>query len=154
MRFMQTEQENRFIYSPDPLIRSGLALAGANHAWQGEKLPKGVEDGILTSRDVSRMNLMNTELVVLSACQTGLGDVKGSEGVYGLQRAFKMAGVRYLLMSLWKVPDESTKEFMVTFYKQLLSGESIRESYQTTQQVMSTKYPDDPFKWAAFVLIE
>ena len=154
MRFMQTEQENQFIYSPDPLIRSGLALAGANHAWTGEKLPQGVEDGILTARDVSRMNLMNTELVVLSACQTGLGDVKGSEGVYGLQRAFKMAGVRYLLMSLWKVPDESTKEFMVTFYKQLLSGESIRGSYQFTQQVMSAKYPDDPFKWAAFVLVE
>ena len=154
MRFMQTEQENQFIYSPDPLIRSGLALAGANHAWQGEKLPEGVEDGILTARDVSRMNLINTELVVLSACQTGLGDVKGSEGVYGLQRAFKMAGVRYLLMSLWKVPDESTKEFMVTFYKQFLSGESIRDSYQTTQQVMSAKYPDDPFRWAAFVLVE
>ena len=154
MRFMQTEQENQFIYSPDPLMRSGLALSGANHAWQGEKLPRGVEDGILTARDVSRLNLMNTELVVLSACQTGLGDVKGSEGVYGLQRAFKMAGVRYLLMSLWKVPDKSTKEFMVTFYKKLLSGESIRESYQTTQQVMSNKYPDDPFKWAAFVLVE
>jgi len=154
MRFMQTEQENQFIYSPDPLIRSGLALAGANHAWQGEKISEGVEDGILTARDVSRMNLMNTELVVLSACQTGLGDVKGSEGVYGLQRAFKMAGVRYLLMSLWKVPDESTKEFMVTFYKQLLSGESIRGSYQITQQVMSSKYPDDPFKWAAFILVE
>jgi len=154
MRFMQTEQENQFIYSPDPLVRSGLALAGANHAWKGEPLPKGVEDGILTARDVSRMNLMNTELVVLSACQTGLGDVKGSEGVYGLQRAFKMAGVRYLLMSLWKVPDESTKEFMVTFYKQLLSGESIRETYQITQQVMSAKYPNDPFRWAAFVLVE
>jgi len=154
IRFMQTEQENQFIYSPDPLIRSGLALAGANHAWKGEKIPEGIEDGILTARDVSRMNLMNTELVVLSACQTGLGDVKGSEGVYGLQRAFKMAGVRYLLMSLWKVPDESTTEFMVSFYKQLLSGESIRESYQITQQVMSAKYPNDPFKWAAFILVE
>ena len=154
MRFMQTGQENPFIYSPDPLIRSGLALAGSNHAWKGEKIPEGVEDGILTARDVSRMNLMNTELVVLSACQTGLGDVKGSEGVYGFQRAFKMAGVRYILVSLWKVPDESTKEFMVTFYKQLLSGKPIRESYHLTQQVMSAKYPDDPFKWAAFVLVE
>ena len=154
MRFMHSDQENQFIYSPDPLIRSGLALAGANHAWKGEKIPEGVEDGILTARDVSRMNLMNAELVVLSACQTGLGDVKGSEGVYGLQRAFKMAGVRYLMMSLWKVPDESTKEFMVTFYKHLLSGEMIRDAYQITQQEMIAKYPDDPFRWAAFVLVE
>ena len=129
-------------------------MAGANHAWQGEKIPEGVEDGILTARDVSQMNLLNTELVVLSACQTGLGDVKGSEGVYGLQRAFKMAGARYLMLSLWKVPDETTKEFMVTFYRHLSSGMTIRDSYRNTQKELSGKYPNDPFKWAAFILIE
>jgi tetratricopeptide (TPR) repeat protein len=155
MRFMQLgQQANQFVYSPDPLIRSGLMMAGANHAWKGEKLPEGVEDGILTAREVSQLNLLNTELVVLSACQTGLGDVKGSEGVYGLQRAFKMAGVRYLMMSLWKVPDETTKEFMVTFYGHLTSGITIKDSYRNTQREMSAKYPDDPFKWAGFVLLE
>jgi tetratricopeptide (TPR) repeat protein len=154
MRFMQPGQENQFVYSPDPLIRSGLALAGANHAWKGERIPEGVEDGILTAREVSQFNLLNTELVVLSACQTGLGDVKGSEGVYGLQRAFKMAGARYLMMSLWKVPDETTKEFMVDFYGHLNKGMTIRESYRNTQLEMSKKYSDDPFKWAAFILVE
>jgi CHAT domain-containing protein len=154
MGFRQPGKENQFVYSIDPLIRSGLAMTGANHAWKGERIPRGVEDGILTAREVSQLNLFNTELVVLSACQTGLGDVKGSEGVYGLQRAFKMAGARYLLLSLWKVPDETTSEFMVDFYGHLSKGMTIRESYRKTQLEMSIKYPYDPFKWAAFILVE
>jgi CHAT domain-containing protein len=113
-----------------------------------------VEDGILTARDVSGMSLSNTELVVLSACQTGLGDVNGSEGVSGLQRAFKMAGVHYILMSLWPVPDRETVEFMDDFYGFWMSGKSIREAFNLTQVLMHHKYPDDPSKWAAFVLME
>ncbi len=99
-------------------FRSGLLFAGANYAWTGKPI-EGIEDGILTAYEVSNMYLPNTKLVVLSACETALGDIEGSEGVYGLQRAFKIAGVKNLVMSLWKVPDEATSEFMQTFYKNL-----------------------------------
>ncbi|MCX6247627.1 MAG: CHAT domain-containing protein [Bacteroidetes bacterium] len=100
------------------------------------------------------MNLRNTRLVILSACQTGLGDVKGSEGVEGLQRAFKMAGVRYLILSLWEVPDKETSEFMDVFYDNFLGGKEIREAFRITQQQMHALYPGEPYKWAAFVLLE
>jgi len=100
------------------------------------------------------MNLMNTQLVVLSACQTGQGDVKGNEGVEGLQRGFKMAGVKYLIMSLWEVPDKETTEFMETFYDDWLGGMEIHEAFRATQYTMSNKYKNEPFKWAAFVLVE
>ncbi len=100
------------------------------------------------------MDLRNTQLVVLSACQTGLGDIMGSEGVEGLQRAFKMAGVRYLILSLWEVPDKETVDFMDTFYSQWLGGREIHKAFRSTQQKMHGKYPDEPNKWAAFILIE
>ena len=94
---------------------------------------------------------------MLSACQTGLGDVKGSEGVYGLQRAFKMAGVDYLLFSLWEVPDEATKELMIKFYEFWFSGLEIRDAFKKTQNYLKEKYKDIPgsaFAWAAFVLMK
>ena len=94
-----------FKMSEHPMIRAGLIMAGGNRVWQNKPALKGMEDGILTAYEISQMNLSNTELVVLSACETGLGDIKGNEGVYGLQRAFKMAGAKYLIMSLWQVPD-------------------------------------------------
>jgi len=141
-----------FKESDNPLIRSGLIMSGANLAWNGSEVPEGVDDGILTAYEVSGMNLFNTKLVVLSACETGLGDIKGSEGVYGLQRSFKMAGVDYLIMSLWQVPDRETSEFMTLFYKHLLKTENIREAFSKTQKKMRKKY--DPYFWAAFVLIE
>lgn len=146
--------ESRFRYSDDPLLRSGLLMAGANLAWKGLPLPPNMEDGILTAREVSNMNLTNTKLVVLSACQTGQGDVKGNEGVEGLQRGFKMAGARYLMMSLWEVPDKETAEFMETFYETWLGGTEIQEAFRSTQIAMRDKYKNDPFKWAAFVLVE
>jgi CHAT domain-containing protein len=146
--------EMKYSYSEDPLLRSGLIMAGANRAWIGKPVPPGVEDGILTAREVSEMDLRHTQLVVLSACQTGLGDVKGSEGVEGLQRAFKMAGVRYLIISLWEVPDKETVEFMDAFYSQWLGGKEIREAFRTAQQYMYLRYPNEPDKWAAFVLTE
>jgi CHAT domain-containing protein len=98
------------------------------------------------------MNFSNTRLVVLSACETGLGDIKGSEGVYGLRRAFKMAGVQYTIMSLWQVPDYQTSELMKLFYSNCLSGMTIREGFKTAQIIMHKKY--EPFYWAAFELIE
>lgn len=141
-----------FKQSDNPLIRSGLALAGANNAWKGHPVA-GVEDGILTAYEVSNMYLPNTKLAVLSACETGLGDIQGSEGVYGLQRAFKMAGVQNLVMSLWKVPDAETAEFMQEFYKNLFNKESISDAFYHAQTVMKNKYRNDPYKWAAWVLV-
>ncbi len=141
-----------FRQSDNPLIRSGLALAGANNAWKGKPVA-GVEDGILTAYEVSNMYLPNTKLAVLSACETGLGDIQGSEGVYGLQRAFKMAGVENLVMSLWKVPDGETAEFMQQFYKNLFAGQTIQDAFYKAQTTMKSKYRKEPFKWAAWVLI-
>lgn len=139
-----------FVENSNPLMRSGIALAGANDAWSPGN--ENNEDGILTAYEVSLLNLQKTKLVVLSACETGLGDIKGNEGVYGLQRAFRMAGVQRLMMSLWKVPDKETEEFMVTFYTNLLKNQSIHTAFQLTQKTMSAKY--DPYYWAAFVLME
>ncbi len=141
-----------FRQSDNPLIRSGLALAGANNAWKGKPVA-GVEDGILTAYEVSNMYLPNTKLAVLSACETGLGDIQGSEGVYGLQRAFKMAGVENLVMSLWKVPDGETAEFMQQFYKNLFAKQTIQEAFYNAQTIMKNKYRKEPYKWAAWVLI-
>lgn len=141
-----------FQQSDNPLIRSGLALAGANNAWTGKPVA-GIEDGILTAYEVSNMYLPNTQLAVLSACETGLGVIQGSEGVYGLQRAFKMAGVEHLVMSLWKVPDAETSEFMQEFYKNLFAAQPISMAFQNAQKTMKNKYRNDPFKWAAWVLV-
>lgn len=136
----------------DPLLRSGLVLAGGNYAWVGNKPVEGVEDGIVTAYEISQLNLTNTELLVLSACETGLGDVKGSEGVFGLQRAFKMAGVKKMIVSLWQVPDKETAELMISFYSNWFKGKTIRESFSLAQAEMRKKYA--PYYWAAFVLVE
>ncbi len=147
------DDEEVFRSSDNPLNRSGIILAGANWAWNGEALPDGMEDGILTAYEAGNLYFGKTQLVVLSACETGLGDIKGSEGVFGLQRSFKMAGVEYLLMSLWKVPDAETAEFMQYFYTILFSGKTIPVSFHATQEYMKKKYPKNPYKWAAFVLL-
>lgn len=144
--------EPAFTYSENPLLRSGILLSGASRTWN--KLPEieGVEDGTLTAYEVSSINLSNTQLVVLSACETGLGDVKGSEGVFGLQRGFKMAGARYIIMSLWQVPDYQTSELMELFYTNWLNGMEIKGAFSMAQQNLRKKY--SPFYWAAFILIE
>ena len=141
-----------FQQSENPLIRSGLALAGANNAWQGKPIA-GVEDGILTAYEVANMFLPNTKLAVLSACETGLGDIQGSEGVYGLQRSFKMAGAENLVMSLWKVPDIETALFMQEFYKNIFAKQTIHTAFYNAQTMMKNKYRNDPYKWAAWVLV-
>lgn len=143
-----------FKNSENPLLRSGLIFAGANHAWNNQPLPAGVEDGILLASEVAEMYLPNTQLVVLSACETGLGDIKGSEGVFGLQRAFKMAGVKYLIISLWQVPDYQTSELMSKFYENWLSGIKIQDSFRNAQSFLKQKYPGNPYNWAAFVLVQ
>jgi CHAT domain-containing protein len=153
----ETNGETGFQKSEHPLIRSGLILAGANHVWKGGAPQDGKEDGILTAYEIAQMDLRNTELVVLSACETGLGDIEGNEGVYGLQRAFKMAGAKYVLMSLWSVNDQSAYEFMTRFYELYQQeGKSIPDAYQMTQNEMRLKYlkPFMPYAWAGFVLVE
>ncbi len=142
-----------FRRSDNPLLRSGLILAGANRVWSGSEPIEGAEDGILTSYEVSNMDLQNTELVVLSACETGLGDLKGGEGVYGLQRAFKVAGAKTIIMSLWKVPDKETVELMGLFYRNWLVNKMTKEdAFNGAQKEMRKKYP--PYHWAAFIMIE
>lgn len=140
-----------------PLIRSGLILAGANKAWNGGETIPGGEDGILTAYEIAQMDLSNTELVVLSACETGLGDIQGNEGVYGLQRAFKMAGAKHVIMSLWNVKDRQSMEFMTAFYSEWLENKKeIPLAFQAAQKTIREKYalPFNPFLWAGFVLIE
>ena len=139
----------------NPLLRSGLILSGANKQWTSEKYitEDGMEDGILTSNEISQLNLTKTKLVVMSACDTGLGIVNNSEGVFGLQRAFKLAGVESLIMSLWEVPDDATAELMTTFYQQWLSGQSKQTAFKTAQQKVREKYKL-PYYWAAFVMMD
>lgn len=152
-RFMLTG-EQRFRNTPNPLLRSGLFLAGGNHAWKGEEPICGLEDGILTAQEISEMYLPNTQLVVLSACETGLGDIQGGEGVFGLQRAFKLAGAKSILMSLWKVDDDATRELMQSFYKKWLGGMDKRDAFRTAQKELRNKYPKEPNKWAGFVMVD
>jgi CHAT domain-containing protein len=142
-----------YITSENPLFRSGLILAGANRVWTGASEIEGVENGILTAYEVSNMDLQNTELVVLSACETGLGDIKGGEGVYGLQRAFKIAGAKTIIMSLWKVPDKETVELMELFYTNWLEKKMTKhDAFTNAQKEMRKKYA--PYYWAAFVMVE
>jgi CHAT domain-containing protein len=150
---LELQGASSFTSSKNALLRSGLLFAGAGAAWDKDTIQEGVEDGILTASEISQMYLPNTRLVVLSACETGLGEIKGGEGVFGLQRAFKMAGVDYILMSLWQVPDKQTSELMQTFYQQLLSGQTVREAFNSAQNQLKNQYRNDPFVWAAFVLI-
>jgi hypothetical protein len=140
----------RLAHVENPLLRSGLALVGANTWLKGGSLPQEAEDGILMAEDVTGMDLLATELAVLSACQTGLGEVHSGEGVYGLRRAFVVAGAKTLVMSLWKVPDEHTRELMEDFYRRLLGGEPRAEALREAQLKMKERYPD-PFYWGAFI---
>ena len=139
----------------NPLIRSGLLLSGGNYAWKnGKAMFPWMEDGILTAYEIGPMDLSDTELVVLSACETGLGDIQGHEGVYGLQRAFKMAGVQYILMSLWQVPDAATAELMSRFYTYWLNHHyPVRQALYSAQREMREE-GYEPRDWAGFILIE
>lgn len=139
----------------DAMSLSGLVLSGGNAAWLGKQLPKGVLGGILTANDIARLDLSNTDMVVLSACQTGQGKAT-SEGLYGLQRAFKKAGVGTIVMSLWSVSDKTTSEFMTTFYERLTDKKNAwnkRKAFEKAKEIIRKKYPD-PFHWAAFVMLD
>ena len=134
----------------NPLLRSGLALAGANTWLQGQPMLEEAEDGLLTAEDVTGLDLLDTDLVVLSACETGLGDVHAGEGVFGLRRAFALAGAKTLVMSLWKVPDQYTKDLMVDFYKRFLIGRGSAEALREAQLMMKARHAS-PMYWGAFI---
>ena len=136
------------------LMRSGLFFSGANIGLKGESLPDDVEDGVLTALELSNMNLGNVDMVVMSVCQSGLGETSG-EGVFGLQRGFKLAGANTLLMSLWQVDDAATQKLMIEFYRNYLSGKSKQQSLKLAQDNLrqSAEY-SDPKYWAAFVLLD
>ncbi len=140
-----------------PMQYSGILLAGANNAWLGNQLPANVEDGILTAEEISQLDLCGTEIAVLSACETGLGEIDDIDGVYGLQRGFKMAGVETIVMSLWKIPDDATKILMVKFYENLMAGkskhQSLKDSQKYLRQVDNGKY-DKPEYWASFIMLD
>jgi CHAT domain-containing protein/Flp pilus assembly protein TadD len=137
----------------NPLRRSGLVLAGAN-TWAKNPV-EGTENGILLADEVAGMNLLGAELIVLSACETALGEVDNSEGVFGLQRAFKLAGAQTLIMSLWKVDDEATSILISEFYRNWLSGMSKQEAFKAAQRkVRSDSRHTQPYFWAAFVMMD
>ncbi len=146
--------ESQFTSSINPLLRTGLILAGANNKWVNNIEIDGADDGILTALEISNLNFLNTDLVVLSACETGLGDINGSEGVYGLQRAFRLAGVKRMIVSLWQVPDSETAEMMEYFYSSLMNEKKgYYAAFRAAQNKIKQKYPFAPIKWAGFVLI-
>lgn len=131
---------------------SGLLLAGGNNILKGRKLPTSAEDGILTAREIAQLDFSNMALVVLSACETGKGEIS-DDGVFGLQRGFKKAGTSRMLLSLQKVPDKETKELMETFYLHLSQGKTIHEAFDLARNEMKIKFPASNV-WYSFILID
>jgi CHAT domain-containing protein/Tfp pilus assembly protein PilF len=141
----------------NPLLRSGIALAGANTTLQSRSYEKS--DGIVTAEKILGLRLRGTDMVVLSACDTGVGEVKAGEGVFGLRRAFTQAGTRSLVMSMWSVPDTETKELMVEFYKNVQSGrmnhcQALRQAALKEMKIVKERYGyANPLFWGAFVFM-
>jgi len=130
------------------LLRSGLVLAGANNLQGG-----GGEDGMLTALEAAGLNLWGTQLVLLSACETGVGDVRSGEGVYGLRRALVLAGTESQMMTLWKVDDTATSEVIIEYYRRLQAGEGRTEALRQVQlEFLRRKTRQHPFFWASFIL--
>src|SRR5262249_37564700 len=125
-------------------------FAGANTWALGGTLPAAAEDGILYAVEVSSLDLVGTDLAVLSACETAIGTVHVWEGVFGLRRAFALAGAKTLIMSLWQVADRQTPALMSEFYRQLLAGAPRGESLRRAQLALKKKYPS-PYYWGAFI---
>jgi CHAT domain-containing protein len=152
------KDENRFLgmdrqqVFQDPMLRSGLLFTGANKTLKGETT--NGENGLLSASEASVLDLSETELVILSACETGKGELTNSEGVYGLRKAFADAGAKNVIMSLWKVDDKATQEFMTRFYEIWLNEKTtIRDAFNKTQLEIMMKYPQ-PYYWGAFILVE
>ncbi len=149
VNLLHTDTDDSHSY---PLRRCGLMMSGGQHAWLGEVIPNDIDDGILTAEEIAGLNLSGTDLLVLSACQTGLGEI-GGDGVYGLQRGFKIAGVNTIIMSLWEVSDEATEVLMTEFYSLLTKGKSKCEAFDAAVNTVREKY-DSPEYWAAFIMLD
>ena len=146
---------DRGFVGENPLLLSGLLFAGSNLHGEGAD-SAGLEDGYLSAYEVSAMDLNGTDMVVLSACETGLGEVKQGEGVYGLRRAFQLAGARTVVSSLWQVPDKTTAEMMSQLYRE--SNRPIYERIRAMQlsrikELREDGFSDHPYNWAAFIAI-
>jgi CHAT domain-containing protein len=142
----------------DPMLRSGLFFAGADRVREGVPAASGVDDGVLTALEASQLNLEGTELVILSACETGLGKELNGEGVFGLRRGLQEAGADSVMMSMWSVPDKETQELMALFYKNWLGGmekpEALRQAQLEEREVVRKRYGRDlPYYWGAFVMV-
>lgn len=136
-----------------PLLRSGLMLAGAEKTLEGrQKTDKNQEDGILLGYEAQTLNLENTELVTLSACETGLGSIMAGEGIFGLQRAFEMAGAKAVMTSLWNVNDNATQELMTYFYTFWLMYQNKQKAIKMAQIAIMKEY-NYPYYWGAFVIV-
>src|SRR5258705_80141 len=134
------------VWTENPLLRSGLALAGANQGRSDD------DNGVLTAREASGLDLWGTKLVVLSACDTGVGEVKNGEGVYGLRRALVLAGSETQVMSLWPVSDEGTRDLMIDYYKALKEGQGRSEGLRQVQlRMIASKHRRHPYYWASFI---
>ncbi len=136
----------------DNLFYSGLVLAGGQDSWNNSTFEIEANDGILSSYEISKLNLRKTDLVVLSACETGIGDLS-YDGILGLQRGFKSAGVNTIIMSLWKVDDVATSLLMVNFYRKYLKTGSKEYAFREAQRIVREKFPD-PYFWASFILLD
>ena len=179
-RYGLTAMDDRPSVIDYSMERTGLLMAGAQHTLRGDSILQAAEDGILSAKEISHLDLSNTDLVVLSACQTALGDIT-NDGVAGLQRGFKRAGAKAMLLSLWDVDDEATSLLMRSFYGRLMAGDTPRaallsaqravrdyETEESEEQVftLSLQSEDadqdrrvihpfsDPTYWAGFVLID
>ncbi len=143
----------------DPMLRSGLYFAGADRALAGSPSPPGLDNGILTALEAGNLDLTGTQLIVLSACNTGQGDVKNGEGVFGLRRALQEAGAQSVLMTLWSVPDKETLDLMQRFYGKWLSGTEVHQALKEAQLEIREQVKaghdgkDLPYYWGAFVLV-
>jgi CHAT domain-containing protein len=136
----------------NPLMKTGLLLKGAGDLLDKTKYNYNLESGILTAYEAMSLNLDKTDLVVLSACETGLGEVSNGEGVYGLQRAFLVAGAKTLIMSMFKVDDEATQKLILNFYKKWLTTGNLRQSFVDAKKELRVEYPE-PIYWGAFMMI-